>query len=526
MSLLNQSRRRRREFTVSCPSISCGFVSLSGSQANAVSRDVGDAGPAKSNATRKNHARLARGSVFHAINLRLDWCGYGREISTHIDPTGDEICIVVGLQEIERTWDNIPIFSSDWIDLLIAECDDTEKPSSRRGRLAVEYNPFSVFPVISTAKQRRRPSWPYTFNRGWESGGLMPAGPRDCYLFHHYVTHVAIHMMPFDHPLNPWKLYYPSVALQLSNPEEKAMYHALLAHAAFSLAHLSSPGRITMDALAVWHYNASIKHLNQVLQSVEPNHRSSTTLAAIMTLMMAEVYSGQSCRWHYHLQGAWALLLTYRRKLFWNESNFACFSTQSLLIIRIIGATCSSASHRSTPAVAEPAEAQVVSAILSTKHCGFTIGAQQTLLEYACHQSAQDLHDLARYQLDGFTYATYIYLYRTLLDVPPRQVSHYVSLTFQSLAAFRGTSDGNYSLWPTFIAAVEASTSDDLESARAWLDQATSFGFGNRILVRRIVEEVWRRRERLHQETGQDLGLIRVDRRLVADELNIDVLLV
>ncbi|GAB1194712.1 hypothetical protein APSETT444_003958 [Aspergillus pseudonomiae] len=412
-------------------------------------------------------------------------------------------------------------------------------------------------------------------------------------LFHHYVNYVASIMMPFEHPWNPWKRHYPVVSLQYSESGEKALYHAILAHAAFNFANLGHD-RQKMMQLAASNYNASIQYVNDSIQASGRDFDS--TLAAIMTLMMAEVYSGNSSKWKHHLQGAWAFLLGSNCKEPWNESELVCFSTQSLLIVKIIGATCMTDSQTPTlmlpPSnestsitVAKHMEAgRAVSSSLhsdlafaalisSTPQFGFTIGAQRLILEcistittvsqqmrsdgsprahitadrtvsqvLACLDFLQagildssgglepssevnapapklKFEELARYQLNAFIYATYIYLYRALLDVPPKRVAAYVSLIFDNITAFSAQSSGNFSLWPAFIAAVEAYTVRDLESSCRWLEQSTHFGLGNRLAVRSIVEEVWQRRDALCVESGIDPGLAAVDWRDVARDL-------
>lgn len=132
----------------------------------------------------------------------------------------------------------------------------------------------------------------------------------------------------------------------------------------------------------------------------------------------------------------------------------------------------------------------------------------------------------ASYQLNAFIYATYIYLYRALMDAPPKRVEPYVSLAFQNISAFCEQSSGNFSLWPAFIAAVETYREDDMKSAQKWLEQCTQFGLGNRVPAKRIIEEVWRRREDAHFERAMDKGLIAVDWRDVVKDLGIDILLV
>ncbi|CAI7651622.1 unnamed protein product [Penicillium manginii] len=308
-----------------------------------------------------------------------------------------------------------------------------------------------------------------------------------------------------------------------------------------------------------------------------------------MTLMMAEVYSGQSKKWKHHLQGAWALLLDPHSFDSWDESPFTRFSIQSLLIVRIISGTALgggeshshdlSLQHTSSEPNFDSSHGRnsrdlsLISSILSTSEFGFTIGAHKSLLECissiteASHkmqlgitsedsfkvditiarvlscledirtqlegnnlagtegQNSESLaRNLARYQLSAFLYATYIYLYRSLLHVPPRRVAKYVELVFSNTQAFYSEDRGNFSLWPAFIAAVEAYTESDIGSAKEWLEQSSHFGLGNRRKIKHIVEYVWRKRDRMHLERNMDKGLVAIDWREIG--LDTDILLV
>lgn len=299
------------------------------------------------------------------------------------------------------------------------------------------------------------------------------------------------------------------------------------------------------------------------------------------------MYSGQSKKWKHHLQGAWALLLGLASFDSWNETPFTRFSVQSLLIVRIISGTAVAGDwsfsrelgtrHASSPQNignlhnGNNRELTCISSILSTPEFGFTIGAHKSLLgcissiTNASHKmrsgipsdelldvditishvlsSLEDIRmqlegnniaeipedsslteNLARYQLSAFLYATYIYLYRSLLNVPPRRVAKYVELVFYNTHAFYSESRGNFSLWPAFIAAVEAYTESDLGSATKWLEKSSNFGLGNRQKIKQIVENVWRRRESLHLEKNIDKGLIAVDWREISRDA--DILLV
>lgn len=152
-------------------------------------------------------------------------------------------------------------------------------------------------------------------------------------------------------------------------------------------------------------------------------------------------------------------------------------------------------------------------------------------ITYNICDSFDEFHDnkpqiLANYQREAFISATYIYLYRVLFDLPPCSVRQYVSEVLLRISAFHSTSDGNLSIWPAFIAAVEVYTPEDIALARNWLDRTTMFGIGSRVCVRRLVEEVWKRRDEAADELEIDKGLISIDWRAVMEELGMDVLLV
>lgn len=95
-------------------------------------------------------------------------------------------------------------------------------------------------------------------------------------------------MIPLSHPRNPWYSYYPAVARCYATSAQKALYNAMLSHAAYNLAGLSSlPDR--MLTLATGYYTNAIGHLKSSLQ--RENSDYGGTLAAILTLCMAEVGS-------------------------------------------------------------------------------------------------------------------------------------------------------------------------------------------------------------------------------------------
>lgn len=82
------------------------------------------------------------------------------------------------------------------------------------------------------------------------------------------------------------------------------------------------------------------------------------------------------------------------------------------------------------------------------------------------------------------------------------------------------------SLWPAFIAAAEASTVKNMDLAKDWLNDTISFGLGNRLSIKKVIEEVWRRRKLAAEEWETDQSCVNVDWREVMHDLEVDVLLV
>ena len=311
--------------------------------------------------------------------------------------------------------------------------------------------------------------------------------PAERSLFHHYISHVAVIMMPYEHARNPWKLYYPAVAHGRAFPDQTALYHAMLSQAAFNISHLRS-GDLIMTAAGTQHYAAAIRHLVPVIGDKVNDFGS--LLASIMTLIFAETYSGEPRKWRHHLQGAWRLFNQYRDCEPWKVTDFVCVSIQSLNIIRIISETSEVAESQTNEATQDTVQSNEASGTLglikSTFDFGFTVGASPAILEciasitkfrkagksfgdgesesflerilgrlkvcledtirleqqilpqgehYGEDEEASEFYS-SHAQHISFVYATYIYLYRAILLVPPQIVANYVSKIFHYESMF------------------------------------------------------------------------------------------
>lgn len=308
------------------------------------------------------------------------------------------------------------------------------------------------------------------------------------------------------------------------------------------------------------------------------------------------MYSGRPGTWRLHLSGAWTLLCEQSKNQPWTESDFACCSTQSLCVTKVIADTGNGPERTSeyedswtrmslldekvfgSSDNLSDDERSLVSRVSSTPEFGFTIGSTKSVLQcissitiagrkmktehsqqaadvlrgellstimsclekckeeitYNNFQDSEigsfDHNDqsqiLANHQKQAFISATYIYLYRVLFDLPPHSVRQYVSEVLLRISAFHSASHGNLSIWPAFIAAVEAYTPEDMALARGWLRRTTMFGIGSRLYVRKLVEEVWKRRDETATKLGIDKGLIPIDWRVIMKELDMDILLI
>ncbi|KAH7001278.1 fungal-specific transcription factor domain-containing protein [Ilyonectria destructans] len=490
----------------------------------------------------------------------------------------------------ESTWKGVEVLPSDVVDLLISQYDEeigigqqTTQPYSVSFLKSVSHNPFLVFAGIPP-RSHQAPL------EGDSSCQLSKSIPRamdsfpgstwdEVFLFHHYVTHVAVIMMPYEHSRNPWKSQYPVAALELASSGQKSLYSAMLAHAAFNVAHLRGIDK-EMVRLGSKHYGEAIQEMLQTIAGEDLDFPA--TMVSMMALMFAEIYSGPSGSWRHHFEGAWAWLKKHYDSEPWKSTGLIFTSLQSLNIIKIIGDTSKGGQVPEQSEVHQQpkvTDSTTVAPMLSTSDFGFTIGAPRNVLQCIAlitefrnkaqseaesevdallqtllsrleiHSNQDDSRRVfdtelvpdstpdeppsneqsppeASDQIEAFVNATYIYMYRSLLNVPPKTVRPYVKRTFSHVSAYFAISNGNFSIWPAFIAAVEAYSEEDLVAAREWLDCATSFGIGSRNSMRLVVEEVWSRREAICKASGMELGLIAVDWRSVMQEVNCDLLLV
>lgn len=207
------------------------------------------------------------------------------------------------------------MLGSDHLDALIGRLDEDEEGSVSHVLLEeYSFSPFSVLRVKmgnayslrddcssmslrpgSASNREISPEDPlphvpsphlFTIGLAPSMSMVMPEGRTAAFLFHHYITHIAPLMMPFEDAQNPWKCSYPAVALEYESKEQICLYRGMQAQAAFNLAQL----RCDSDNMQVLGTNRYASAMEQLRGSIAEDSRDySTFLAATITLMMVEV---------------------------------------------------------------------------------------------------------------------------------------------------------------------------------------------------------------------------------------------
>lgn len=137
----------------------------------------------------------------------------------------------------------------------------------------------------------------------------------------------------------------------------------------------------------------------------------------------------------------------------------------------------------------------------------------------------EKLEYLDQLHLQIFRTATIIYLYRTILNVSPGGVTEYVSAVLDDTMTFMRLGGGAISLWPVFVAAVEACSQDQQNIVEQWLNIVCELGIENRHTARRLILQVWEERSQLATISGLELADVKVDWRDVQRREGIDLLL-
>ncbi|KIX07403.1 uncharacterized protein Z518_02056 [Rhinocladiella mackenziei CBS 650.93] len=380
-------------------------------------------------------------------------------------------------------------------------------------------------------------------------------------LFHHYVIHTSVLMMPIDDGRNPWKSTYPSIAVRdRSSSSSRSLYYAIMAQSTLHLEYLRTPNQCQNDqANALQYMDVAICELRRSLTN--PAEDYSAVLAALLTITLVEhVFLGKSQGWRQHLQGAKGFVIQYLQQKPWMLSHDAWIITQNFILSIIIAQTVGDCSMTLTSQLSELFD--VVSDVTTRPNCGFTIGGTAVLLralyktrlleeqmaalgytpdpqglDADLRLQVQDIvqqlqcplsHEVEAYleqcepddmaaqprgrmlvklHLHLFNRAVMIYLFRVVLKYPPSSVAWYVWEALTDIQTFIDMHDDGtaVSIWPVFIATTEACTPE----ARTLANHLLGFykdQCGNRKDLPRVVREIWEYRDKLALEQQCDPG--------------------
>lgn len=400
-------------------------------------------------------------------------------------------------------------------------------------------------------------------------------------LFHHFLSCLSRGMIPVDDQNNPWKIVYPSLAMQTTRSgAAQALYHALLAQSAYHVANLRGAERGAQEkASAVRHYGIALHRLRQSL--IAPSEDYTTVMAALYTIILAEhVFQGSQPGWQNHICGARGLINAYWDQQPWRQSQEAYIVTQNFALSVLISSTVDS-KYLFTGANGVSELDDLLHDLMTRPVFGYTLGStphilralyQTRLLEaqinarggtddyppeldadmfaqvgkilelsyvpladkletYVNHRELNGItvlprmRTLTRLHLRLFNTAVMIYLFCVVLRCPPSSMAKSVLQVLRDATTFVDMHDGTVSIWPVFVAAAEAYTPESQALATQCLEILGARGAGNRREIHRVVRRVWSDRGKLARARQCDPGEVLVDWRQVMKKLKMDILL-
>jgi hypothetical protein len=394
------------------------------------------------------------------------------------------------------------------------------------------------------------------------------------FLFSHYVSQLPGKMMPIDDGRNPWRSTYPSIAvLGAQTSSTEALYYAILAQSAYSISNLKGPERGTNEkAIAMQYSGKAIQELRRSLES--PIKEYSSILAALLSIMLAEhVFNHNSQGWRRHIRGAVGFVSQYVTQKPWMLSHDARIITQNFVLAIVFSQTVCSGTTHSTDYIKDIDG--MVDDVISQPSFGYTMGGNTRLLgmiyqarkievqlatmgykpgiqemnecvlvqvEEMFTQLEKSLDDdvelymeqqvsnsagtrqLVKLHLNLFNGGVMIYFLCTVLQNPPSTVVGHVSEVLNNAITFVDTHSKYVSVWPVFMAMVEAYASESLELSNRYLASSDEVS-GNRKDIDRVVRQVWADREEIARARQCDLGEVSVNWRDVMKRLKLDILL-
>lgn len=338
-------------------------------------------------------------------------------------------------------------------------------------------------------------------------------------LIHHWVTFLSGTLLLVDTPDNPCRTLFVPMALQGVDAEDaefsmnRIVFHAICSASAFSLCHLRQDQRY--QALALTHDQLALHHLRHNLDhSPEVNE---STLAAVLSCVVAEAISGRRHRWRTHLAGALALLERGSDDR-WTRRPAASSMLQSY--ISLLALCRLRMSPRLVSLLDGPAEMEnylerahgmtkpLVRFLASltermdgesTVTAGEMDGLELQLYLSFPRLSTPDSRnaEVIQHAVNAFYYATVIYFRRTYRRVPPTAVQDLVEKAVENLetAELLSQSKGGTAYnWPGLVVAAECLTPSLQGRMVTWFYRKRRHGLQSIDVIRELVTSLWQRR--------------------------------
>ncbi|KAH8661733.1 fungal-specific transcription factor domain-containing protein [Ilyonectria robusta] len=366
---------------------------------------------------------------------------------------------------------------------------------------------------------------------------ISSASKEERSLFHDWVTVLSGLMMPTQYLDNPFRTIFIPLALAAPSSSSEssgngALLHSIYAISAFNQAQLSSSNEY-LFSLGTKHHRIALEHLRRSLMQPEES-QTEAILATIINMSSIDVIKGQSASWRIHHAGGWTWLQHIME-------NGATQSANASVLCQIF--FCISTLGQSHPEVMSRLERrqgiqpkfaysmQVWDKPYALDRLfGITqpvlegIMRTNTLSEPVCHATQEEIEDLdlfirrndpdvlisdmeeeyddiTRHHTCTFFCASLIYFERRLRKTSPRKIQRLVQRSLDHLCAIDALEVEQKLVvcglfWPVFVTACEAENFNNLRArALQMFDKGTLLGIGNILSARKVVEEVWRRRD-------------------------------
>ncbi|EXJ84861.1 hypothetical protein A1O3_05536 [Capronia epimyces CBS 606.96] len=409
---------------------------------------------------------------------------------------------------------------------------------------------------------------------------IASSSPEERQLFHFWVTSASALMIATGHPDNPFRHVYVPLAMAAVGTDRnlvghRSLLHGIYAWAASSLArlqHVDAEGAKRYHELAAKHYQSCLSCLRQSLL-LDDAEQHAPTLGAIVLITTMEMVTGTSSHWRMHLRGGRTWLngiaptwqqvgdnqivyqtfrgleilgfshdqnkqLDHSRQQSQSSDTSTSTSTTDLPIRLALEANfykgdASLYQMEKLFGITKPVF-DTISTINHLTQVGYTPTQKELddlesliLMANPCTlrfpSPTEEIERLIRHHACAFYFACVIHYKRLLQHESPANLQYIVEYGLVHFEAIANTEIeteliASGLLWPLFVAASEAETTDLRRRFIEVFASRERLGIAATSQTRRVVQEIWRRRDRSSHPS-------KVYRHKVMEEMGLDVLL-